>query len=425
VTPDRIASIAAASSTTPRKAGQPAHSSDMPFDINEFKRLVNGADHGVFRSFTLSKSALRDLIKVLELGDSKNHRAIAATLKHIPADKRTKYRQALAYLESSYPGMSVPGLSAAESARIVRAGDDLTVVRSPLADTTDCVIFGHAGQVPDDPRFNGQFKVPFGLTLHFYTIHGQASLTSPLAALNAKPDDNDVTFNFQKPGRIKDEQSTPAGKRKEPTTTVTRDGDRVTTVRRDDKGTHMSTSYFERETPKKDVRDAKGVLVRDRYEQPVQTNGAERFKLKESSLQGTVNDKASRLLRGTDPLEGKRFGPTASCFNYVVKNGMGLHWADDHPTTRAPWKAADIIAIQDRLLATRRALPGDNAVDRDKAWVPHFVFVHSEHVVRLSDLITRAHLFISMDESFGRHVEHFYFAGCRGIHPGWRPVSED
>src|SRR5262249_7745927 len=110
----------------------------------------------------------------------------------IPAAKKLKYKDALKYLKENYPGLTPP--AAGRPDRVFRVGADLEFLKSPLDDTADCVIFGHAGQVPDDRRYNRKFEIPWGVTLHFYTLHGQAIRTHPDVALNKKPDDDDFVF---------------------------------------------------------------------------------------------------------------------------------------------------------------------------------------------------------------------------------------
>jgi hypothetical protein len=367
---------------------------------------VRDADHGFFsRGFALEKSALKDLIKFLEdhKENQTGHREVVKMLDHIPADKKKKYKDALDYLKSNYPNLTPPAEAQELRHRVFRVFDDLEFLKSPLESCTDCVIFGHAGQVPDDPRFGGTFHIPMGLTLHFYTIHGQSNRGNPTQILRRKPDDNEIVFNYE---TFQDKLPDP--NRVRPKTKV-RDIARV--------------------HPLTEVRTAKGTLARDKRDRLIIREGPQQLKLKEEQLtvESPQHNKVTNLLYDSKGLDRKKFGQAEECYNYVVKNGLGLHWETDHGTT-APYSAAHILAYQDTLKEQWDDLPDAekaNPVTLAQAWVPHFVYIHNDSVVRLSDLILPVYRFALFESAIHEPIKDFYFAGCCGIHPGWRPHTED
>jgi hypothetical protein len=75
----------------------------------------------VFERFTLEKSALKDLIDLVD-----------------PA------KQATPYLKANY-GQEMARVSALHVDRVFDVGDDLQFLLGPLSATTECLIFGHAG----------------------------------------------------------------------------------------------------------------------------------------------------------------------------------------------------------------------------------------------------------------------------------------
>ncbi len=354
----------------------------MPWNFDHFMNLVQNAEHGFFsRGFVRSKSSLR---RVLDLVDrNATPFEIDVAIRAMPADRQSKYAAAITYLRTQYK----------VSGRSFGIGSHLEFLKSPLEESTDCVIWGHAGQVPDNPNLGGTFRVPYPVTLHFYTIHGQANRTRPEAALARKPDDSDVTFNIETATLV----TAPAEDLLGIQPSVQMINGKV--IRKLEERSTNSTYYVEQK-PK--LRRSGSVSRSD--------NTIDR--------RDAAFRKVNKLLRGNDALEGKVFTPNQECWNYVVKNGLGSHWQQTNPDTDKPYTTQDIMREQDKLLQGWRGQA--RAVN---SWVPHFVYVRSEGVVRLSDLLTQVRT-ISVGE-IPNPIMDFYFAGCRGIHVGWRPHTED
>jgi hypothetical protein len=77
------------------------------------------------------------------------------------------------------------------------------------------------------------------------------------------------------------------------------------------------------------------------------------------------------------------------------------------------------------LVAHGAVAPGPHQeAQRAAAWVPRYVYVRSEGVVRLSDLLNQVISFAANRRPALR-ITSVYFGGCRGIHPGWNPGGED
>lgn len=334
----------------------------MAFDIEEFRRLARAADHGFFsRGFVEEKSALKDVIYALE---HEKPRDVLERIEHIPADKKKKYKAALDYLANNAKGFGPGDLNPGENERTFSIGAHLEFLLSPLETSKECVIFGHSGQVPDNQKFGGLFKIPTGCTLHFYTLHGQSNWTTPTLCLAKRPDDSDLCFYVNKSSGVMEEKMVPVrGALKK--NLATRDFGFTKTVKI--------------ETPKiigKEVRSAK----------------------------------AAKFFGVNEGVDGKLFKSQSECYNYVVKNGLGVHWKSGPLAGRA-----DILRRQKELYDGRRR-------DDLNPWAPHFVYVNDDGVVRLNDLFRDVTSFAIRRRL---SITDYYFAGCRGIHPGWSPESED
>jgi hypothetical protein len=371
-----------------------------PVSFTAFLNEVKGAEHGSFsRGFVRENSSLRNLLTLLENGEPTAHE-VAAEVNKLPPDKKKKYKRALDLLFEAYPGLNssfdvAPDLRS----RVARIGEHLELLKSPLRHTRDCVIWGHAGHVPDDPKLGGTFKVPTEVTLHFYTIHAQANSSRPEVALSARPDDTETSFAIETP---------------------------LFEITKNVDGSKTKVPMLTGKNGAVQVRA--GTL----------SNSAGGRNVAEAEKRRKNFTKANKLLRGNDALEGKVFGPNAECHNYVIKNGLGVHWASPNEGTGAPWSVTDVLRLQDKLLEARLAL-GDraDAAALARAWVPHFVFVRSEGVVLLSELLKmvrdtivklvneQALMDRNIDNGIDEPTRDFYFAGCRGIYVGWKPALED
>jgi hypothetical protein len=253
-------------------------------------------------------------------------------------------------------------------------GDNLWFFKSPHRASTDCIIFAHAGYIPDDRKYGGTFTVPAGVTLTFYTIHGQSNLSNPGRVFD-KPD-NVASFNAPRAE----------------TTVLT-------------------------------VWNAKLKRSEQRSVPKVNAEGFHTFKTEEVGF----NRKAAKLLLGmrTDAqgtiadtegsMERKRFQAGARCYDYLMMKALGEHFAKKPGGSY--WTYEDVEERQRDGDEKRRA--GDPT-----GWAPHFVSVRNRrwawmtNYVLLSSAITRIRAGALVQ---GVQIDNFYLGGCRGIHPGWKP----
>lgn len=337
----------------------------MPFAIDEFIRLAGAASHGFLRSFNADTTELRALIKSIR--DRMPFRVIYGEYEKITLEKKKKYKAALDYFLDNYENIAPQPLAEGHAARVIALGDGVELLLSPLRTTSECVIYGHAGQVPTDDRFNGKFTIQRGCTLHFWTLHGQSNESNPTRLLDARPDDNEVKFVVKS----------------------------------------YKTQYLDRNL---------NVIAGARFDSPDVRAGRLRPHRAETSIDPAKAARAARFFGAMDGLHGKRFSAGDECFNYVVKNGLGIHWASDNAATTRPYGVSDIIRKQD-------AVNGAIVAGQIRPWCPHVVHVADRSVQRLSDLLTRIRSHF-VRSAVATTVTDYYFAGCRGIHPNWRADVE-
>lgn len=253
-------------------------------------------------------------------------------------------------------------------------GNNLYFFTSPHRLSTDCIIFAHAGYVPDDPKYGGVFTVPDGVTLTFYTIHGQSNLSNPAAV-------------FDKPNNV------------------------------------ASFVAPRAETQVMTFWNAK--LKRSEQRSVPKTN-AEGFHTFKSENIG-FNRKAAQKLLGMNvaadgtlsadeaSLERKHFRGGDRCYNYLMMKALGEHFAKK--PGGAYWGYEDIEERQAD--ADQRRRSGD-----PQAWAPHYVSVRNRRWAWMSNYVLLADAVRRVREGAraqGIQLDNFYLGGCRGIHPGWRP----
>lgn len=278
----------------------------------------------------------------------------------------------------------------------VAVGDTLYFFKSPHALMQDCIFFAHAGYIPDDPKYGGTFTVPAGVTLHFYTLHGQSNLSSPKDVFN-RPDDAQISFVAP---RVQTKQVVFFNEKKQEKDVRY---DRVV-----DKATGnfvIKNEYIG--MPRKALQlltDAKEFSLPAAAEKKKQ-GGAQ------AAAAAGGQPKPDRWVRAAG-LERKVFKPGETCYNYLMMKALGEHWKDKNPKTDKPWSYEDIEEIQKQ-----------NSQANGK-WAPHFVSIRNRKAfwnsnwMLLSDAIQQI---LAAMKTQNRTITDFWFAGCRGIHPGWKP----
>lgn len=80
----------------------------------------------------------------------------------------------------------------------IALGEQLYFFTSPAPGTTTCLIWGHGGHLAGD----GQYDVPSGVTVHFYTDHGQNRQSNPTDAILAGTNGQDAKISVAGPAKI-------------------------------------------------------------------------------------------------------------------------------------------------------------------------------------------------------------------------------
>jgi hypothetical protein len=116
-----------------------------------------------------------------------------------------------------------------------------------------------------------------------------------------------------------------------------------------------------------------------------------------------ASNKAALML--LDAHEKRNYRPGDMCYNYVIVKGVGRHW-----NARNPGETSYTVIARELGIAAHAGKPSHFVSVRNRR------FRGASHYVLLGDVITavQAHL-------TGQNDLQFVMAGCRGMHPEWRP----
>jgi len=108
--------------------------------------------------------------------------------------------------------------------------------------------------------------------------------------------------------------------------------------------------------------------------------------------------KAARLL--LDEHDQAEFSPGSVCKDYILVKGLGYHWDKKNPKD---W--------------TYKKLEGFMT---NSIWKPHVVSIRNRKAYGTKKYVLLSETIKLVRASYP-HVTKFVFAGCRGVHPDWKP----
>jgi hypothetical protein len=116
-----------------------------------------------------------------------------------------------------------------------------------------------------------------------------------------------------------------------------------------------------------------------------------------------ASSKAARML--LDDHEKRNYRPGDTCYNYVIVKGVGRHWSARNPGEASYTEIARQLGV-----AAEAGNPSHFVSVRNRR------FPGARHYVLLGAVITAVQEYLG-----GQDDLQFVMAGCRGMHPEWRP----